>query len=48
MTDPRPLTYCPHCKDVTSTEDRMYKMSINLMENYPQICTACNKDKNKH
>lgn len=47
MTDPRPLTYCPHCKDNTSTQDILYRMNINLLVKYPQICTACNKDKNK-
>ena len=45
MENPRPLTYCPHCKDKTVTLDIMYKMSINLMQNYPQICKTCNKDK---
>lgn len=45
MVDPRPLTYCPHCKDHTSTQDIMYRMSINLMQQYPELCTACGKDK---
>ncbi len=40
------LSYCPHCKDITSTEVRMYKMSFDLLKNYPDICTQCNKDKN--
>jgi len=45
MIDPRPLTYCPHCKDYTSTQDIMYRMSINLIQQYTQLCTACGKDK---
>ena len=41
------LSYCPHCNDHTSTQMRMYRMNLNLINNYPQICNACGKDKNK-
>ena len=40
------LSYCPHCKDITSTAVRMYKMSMDLLKKYPEICMQCNKDKN--
>ena len=44
MSDPT-VSYCPHCKDITKTQQIMYRMTINLLQNYPQLCNTCGKDK---
>ena len=45
MSDPT-VSYCPHCKDITKTEQIAYRMNINLLQAYPQYCGTCSKDKN--